>query len=136
MTLAVPATFTADALAAASSAWYASDVTRNKSPPNRGDMKFSEWTNQQDIELAHWEPVEKYDLWGNDVHEHELVPYTPEETDVIIERYLRNILKIYGDQPAASHICVFNCPEEHPIDPDAGRVARERLEEIRKNKPL
>lgn len=71
------------------SAWYASDV------------KLSEWLNQQDIELAHWEPVESYDMWGNEEHDHQLVPYEPDEVDAILERYLRNVRKIYGDQPAA-----------------------------------
>lgn len=61
-------------------------------------MTFSEWLNQQDIELCKWEYVEPADCTP---HDHVLVPYTPEETDIIIERYLRNVRKIYGDMPAA-----------------------------------
>lgn len=91
-------------------------------------MTFSEWLDQQDIELCQWQSVGE----GAD-HHHVLMPFEPEETDIIIERYLRNVRKIYGDMPAA-HICIFNCPEEHPeID---ATEAKQRLEEIRKNKPL
>lgn len=108
-------------------------------------MKFAEWLNQQDIELCQWESVGE----GAD-HHHVLVPFTPEETDIIIERYLRNVRKIYGDQPAKAqwrdgtasvphswtdhHVCTFNCPEYHP-EVDATEAKR-RLAEIRKNKPL
>ena len=67
-------------------------------------MTFSEWLNQQDIELCKWEYVEPV---GCTPHDHVLVPYTPEETDIIIERYLRNVRKIYGDMPAAGIICAY-----------------------------
>ena len=98
-------------------------------------MTFSEWLNQQDIELCKWEYVEPV---GCTPHDHVLVPYTPEETDIIIERYLRNVRKIYGDMPAAGdHLCIFNCPYPHPeVSKEAAEIARKRLEEIRKNKPL
>jgi hypothetical protein len=104
-------------------------------------MKFSEWINQQDIELARWEYVEgpePGDVFASHSHHHELVPYTPEETDIIIERYLRNVRKIYGDMPAAGdHLCIFNCPYPHPdVSKEAAEIARKRLEDIRKNKPL
>ena len=92
-------------------------------------MTFSEWLNQQDIELCRWESVGE----GAD-HHHVLMPFEPEETDIIIERYLRNVRKIYGDMPAAGdHLCIFNCPYPHPdVSKEAAEIARKRLEEIRK----
>lgn len=98
-------------------------------------MNFGEWLDQQDIALGRWEPVADYDLFGNESHHHELTPFTPEETDIILERYLRNVRKIYGDMPAA-HICVHDCPlAHHEIPQDVIDEAKRRLEEIRKNKP-
>jgi hypothetical protein len=64
-------------------------------------ITFWEWLNQQDIHLARWQPTEEYDLWGNDRHEHVLVPLEEEETEVILERYLRNVRKVYGEPRAA-----------------------------------
>jgi hypothetical protein len=95
--------------------------------PRRRTMKFSEWLNQQDIELAHWEPRSLPD------HHHDLVPFEPEETDAILERYLRNVRMIYGPPIAgADHLCIFNCPYPHPeASKDAAEIARNRLEEIR-----
>jgi hypothetical protein len=90
-------------------------------------VNFSDWLNQQDIELCQWQSVGE----GAD-HHHTLVPFTPEETDVILERYLRNVRKIYGDMPAGDHLCIFNCPYPHPeASKDAAEIARNRLEEIR-----
>lgn len=60
-------------------------------------VTFWDWLNVHDMHLARWECVEEYDMWGNDKHEHVLVPLDMEETEAILDRYLRNVKKVYGD---------------------------------------
>lgn len=55
------------------------------------DMTFWEWLNQHDMRLARWEGRGQ---------RRELILLTEEETEVILERYLRNVRMIYGEPQA------------------------------------
>lgn len=59
-------------------------------------MTFWEWLNQQDMHLARWETTGE----TFEDHDHVLVPLEEEETEALLERYLRNVKKIYGDPVA------------------------------------
>ena len=53
-------------------------------------MKFSEWLKVNDMTITKWHPVDEV---GYEVPD--------DEVDIIVERYLRNVKKIYGDPVAA-----------------------------------
>lgn len=66
---------------------------------------FWEWLNIHDMHLAKWELVdgpEPGDVMGRTDHHHELIPLDMEETEAILNRYLRNIKKAYGDPHAGT----------------------------------
>jgi hypothetical protein len=59
-------------------------------------MTFGEWLDQNDLILGKW------------VTEHDkpaLKPLTAEESENALERYLRNVKQIYGDQKATCSSC-------------------------------
>jgi hypothetical protein len=61
---------------------------------------FWEWLNLHDMHLCKWEMFTGED---NLQHRHELVPLEMEEAEAVLERYLRNVRKIYGEQKAGGN---------------------------------